>query len=87
MLSSYALQYPRNIIQLLLTLIGCSGCCPLLKCPEPPQLVSLQASKLQQSRDTSASQLRGLVERHRFLRAVCTFHAASEDEVLFPAVK
>eukprot|EP00891_Asterochloris_glomerata_P008539 jgi/Astpho2/8539/Aster-05573 len=46
-----------------------------------------EASKLQQSRDTSASQLRGLVERHRFLRAVCTFHAASENEVLFPAVK
>ena len=55
--------------------------------PALPQLASLQASKLQQSRDTSASQLRGLVERHRFLRAVCTFHAASEDEVLFPAVK
>lgn len=35
----------------------------------------------------NAAQLAALLERHRFLRAVCTFHAASEDEVLFPAAR
>ena len=34
-----------------------------------------------------AAQLAALVERHRFLRSVCMFHAASEDEVLFPAAR
>ncbi len=33
------------------------------------------------------AQLAALVERHRFLRAVCLSHAASEDEVVFPALR
>jgi iron-sulfur cluster repair protein YtfE (RIC family) len=28
-----------------------------------------------------------LAERLRFLRAVCTYHSASEDDVVFPAVR
>lgn len=32
------------------------------------------------------SRLTELVESHRFLRAVCLFHATSEDEILFPAL-
>eukprot|EP00887_Chlorella_sp_A99_P004372 scaffold15.g4372.t1 len=32
-------------------------------------------------------QLASLAERHRFIRAVCSFHSASEDEVVFPAMK
>ena len=44
--------------------------------------------RLQSSADgVDSTQLAALVERHRFLRAVCTFHAASEDEVLFPAAR
>lgn len=31
--------------------------------------------------------LAALVERLRFLRAVCSYHSASEDDVLFPAVR
>lgn len=31
-------------------------------------------------------QLSALVERHRFIRAVCRFHSASEDDIVFPAV-
>ncbi|GBF95645.1 hypothetical protein Rsub_08627 [Raphidocelis subcapitata] len=34
----------------------------------------------------SPAQLAGLVERHRFLRSVCSFHTYSEEEVLFPEV-
>ena len=34
-----------------------------------------------------ASQLASLAERHRFLRAVCKFHALAEDEILFPAAR
>ncbi len=32
-------------------------------------------------------QLGSLLERHRFLRAVCSCHSASETEVLFPAAR
>ena len=32
-------------------------------------------------------QLGSLLERHRFLRAVCSCHSASESEVLFPAAR
>jgi type II secretory pathway predicted ATPase ExeA len=32
-------------------------------------------------------QLSDLVERHRFIRAVCRFHSASEDEVVFPVLR
>lgn len=34
-----------------------------------------------------ASQLGSLVERHRFLRAVCSCHTASESYVLLPAAR
>lgn len=34
-----------------------------------------------------ADGLAALVERLRFLRAVCTYHSASEDDVVFPAVR
>lgn len=34
-----------------------------------------------------ASQLGSLVERHRFLRAVCSCHTASEAYVLLPAAR
>ena len=49
---------------------------------------SNDVSALQSSgQGVNAAQLAALVERHRFLRAVCAFHAASEDEVLFPAAR
>ena len=35
----------------------------------------------------TASRLQALVDKHRFLRSVCTFHSASEDEVLLPAAR
>ena len=35
----------------------------------------------------TANRLKALVEKHRFLRSVCTFHSASEDEVLLPAAR
>lgn len=31
--------------------------------------------------------LAALVERHRFIRAVCLFHSSSEDEIVFPALR
>jgi len=34
-----------------------------------------------------ALQLSALVERHRFIRAVCRFHSASEEETVFPALQ
>ena len=34
----------------------------------------------------AAQQLAALVERHRFLRAVCSFHTSSEEEVVLPEV-
>ena len=46
-----------------------------------------EARILQKKGDPTSKELKALVERHRFLRAVCTCHQASEDEVLFPAVK
>lgn len=27
------------------------------------------------------------MERHRFIRAVCRFHSASEDEIVFPVLR
>ncbi|EFN52596.1 hypothetical protein CHLNCDRAFT_138627 [Chlorella variabilis] len=35
----------------------------------------------------TTSQLSALVERHRFIRAVCRFHSASEDEIVFPVLR
>ena len=37
------------------------------------------------SAEVSGSQLQSLVERHRFLRSVCLFHTASEEEVRPPS--
>jgi zinc finger protein-like protein len=34
----------------------------------------------------AAQQLAALVDRHRFLRAVCSFHTSSEEEVVLPEV-
>lgn len=38
------------------------------------------------SSSVSPEQLQALAERHRFIRAVCQFHSASEDEVVFPVL-
>lgn len=46
-----------------------------------------EARLLQKKGNPASKDLKALVERHRFLRAVCSYHQASEDEVLFPAVK
>lgn len=46
-----------------------------------------EARTLQRKGEPTSKQLKDLVQRHRFLRAVCSYHQASEDEVLFPAVK
>ena len=46
-----------------------------------------EARALQQEGGCTSKQLNALVDRHRFLRSVCTYHQASEDEVLFPAAK
>ena len=49
---------------------------------------STDARALQQGGlNLDACQLAALAERHRFLSAVCKFHALSEDEVLFPAAR
>lgn len=34
--------------------------------------------------DVNSSKIASLVEKHRFLRAVCRFHMLSEEEVMFP---
>lgn len=36
--------------------------------------------------DVNSVKLASLVEKHRFLRAVCRFHMLSEEEVMFPEV-
>ncbi|GMH35139.1 hypothetical protein BSKO_03007 [Bryopsis sp. KO-2023] len=38
------------------------------------------------SHDASGAKLASLVEKHRFLTAVCRFHMLSEEEVMFPEV-
>ena len=37
--------------------------------------------------DTQQNHLRALAERHRFIKSVCTFHASSEDDILFPLLR
>ncbi|KAL4436350.1 hypothetical protein ABPG77_009912 [Micractinium sp. CCAP 211/92] len=44
-----------------------------------------RALRAAEGRVTTA-ELSALVERHRFIRAVCRFHSASEDDIVFPAV-
>ena len=46
-----------------------------------------EAASLQGSESLKPAALAALVERLRFLRAVCSYHSASEDDVLFPAVR
>lgn len=46
-----------------------------------------EAHSMQGSAEITANRLKALVEKHRFLRSVCTFHSASEDEVLLPAAR
>jgi hypothetical protein len=46
-----------------------------------------EARSLQAGGRVSPAGLSALVERHRFLRAVCMFHSASENEVVFPVVR
>ena len=46
-----------------------------------------EARLLQKKGAPTSEQLKSLVMRHRFLRSVCSCHQASEDEVLFPAVR
>jgi len=45
------------------------------------EVFAAEAAALQQQAGVTASQLAGLVERHRFLRSVCMFHTLSEEEV------
>ena len=46
-----------------------------------------EAASLAGSESLKPAALAALVERLRFLRAVCSYHSASEDDVLFPAVR
>ena len=46
-----------------------------------------EAAGLRTGGALGAAALAALVERHRFLRAVCAFHSASEDDVVFPAAR
>lgn len=46
-----------------------------------------EAHSMQGSAEITANRLKALVEKHRFLRSVCTFHSSSEDEVLLPAAR
>lgn len=48
---------------------------------------ALEAHSMQGSVDITANRMKALVDKHRFLRSVCTFHSASEDEVLLPAAR
>lgn len=45
------------------------------------EVFTSEAAALQEQSGVTASQLAGLVERHRFLRSVCMFHSLSEEEV------
>lgn len=51
------------------------------------QSFTSEAKALKEKREFSSAQLSALVDRHRFLRSVCSYHSASEDEVLFPALR
>lgn len=45
------------------------------------EVFASEAAALHEQAGVTASQLAGLVERHRFLRSVCMFHSLSEEEV------
>ncbi|KAK9840584.1 hypothetical protein WJX81_003072 [Elliptochloris bilobata] len=46
-----------------------------------------EAAALRAGGGLTSAALAALVERHRFLRAVCAFHSASENDVVFPAAR
>ena len=46
-----------------------------------------EAAALRAGGGLTAGALAALVERHRFVRAVCAFHSASENDVVFPAAR
>ena len=46
-----------------------------------------EAAALRGGGALTAGALAALVERHRFVRAVCAFHSASENDVVFPAAR
>ena len=46
-----------------------------------------EAHSIQTGANITATRLKALVDKHRFLRSVFTFHSASEDEVLLPAAR
>ena len=48
---------------------------------------AVEAHSMQGSAEITTNRLKALVDKHRFLRSVCTFHSASEDEVLLPAAR
>ena len=48
---------------------------------------AVEAHSMKGSADITAIRMKALVDKHRFLRSVCTFHSASEDEVLLPAAR
>ncbi len=45
------------------------------------------AQQLTRAGAVSSTQLSALVDKHRFLRAICTCHSTSEEEVVFPAAR
>ena len=46
-----------------------------------------EVQALREGNDFDAKQLAALVDRHRFLRSVCSYHHASEDDFIFPAAR
>ena len=46
-----------------------------------------EAHSIRTGADITTSRLKALVDKHRFLRSVFSFHSASEDEVLLPAAR
>jgi hypothetical protein len=46
-----------------------------------------EAREVLKSGSCGSATLAALAERHRFLRNVCIFHSASENDVLFPVAR
>ena len=46
-----------------------------------------EVEALQESNAFAVEALAALDKHHRFLRAVCSFHCASEDAIILPAVR
>ncbi|GAX84312.1 hypothetical protein CEUSTIGMA_g11734.t1 [Chlamydomonas eustigma] len=47
----------------------------------------ISALRYKESADVGTAKWNALVEKYRFLRSVCLFHTASEEEVMYPAVR